>query len=72
MNDRYPGEEWYEGVATVIQRFRGERGDFVYEDLVERRFKVYVQKKEVFERGKKTERWIIRLGDISVTTLSNT
>lgn len=67
MNQKHPGEEWYEGIVSVIQTFRGERGDYVYKDVVKRNLTVYTKKVVTLRGNRIRKSWIIQLGDIKVT-----
>lgn len=68
MNKKHPGEDWYEGTVSIIQRFEGRTGDFTYSDVVKRTMTVYAQRTLVIATGE--IRWALFLGDIDVKVLS--
>lgn len=70
MNDLHPDEDWYEAIVSVMQRFHAVRGDFTYEDVVERNMTVYARKIQMYRGGGKQDTWIIQLGDITAKTVS--
>lgn len=70
MNELHPGEDWYEGTCTVIQRFYGESDKFEYIDVVQRKFTVYMKKSSLYFRGKNRDSWQVLLGDIDAQVIS--
>lgn len=70
MNAKHPGEDWYEGVVSVLQRFTGH-GDFSYTDVVKRNFTVYFQRTEVTEGLDQGVQWALFIGDIQAQTVSS-
>ena len=70
MNAKYPGEDWYEGVCSVIQHFRAKRFEYEYIDTVKREFTVYLRKVEIYEGAEKNISWQVFIGDIQAHTIS--
>ena len=70
MNELHPGEDWYEGVCTTIQRFHGKNDKFEYIDVVQRKFQVYMKRSSLYLRGKYTDSWQVLLGDVDAQVIS--
>lgn len=70
MNDLHPGEDWYECICSVIQRFRGETWEYVYSDTVQRDFTVYLKRNMIVEGTEEHESWQVFIGDIEAQTIS--
>lgn len=67
MKIKHPGEDWYEGVAVIAQKFIASTGEFKIIDDVVRTFKVYAQKVEIRRGPHTTESFVVKLGDIRVS-----
>ncbi len=69
-NAQHPGEEWYEGVVSVLQRFVGHRYEYTVIDEVERNMTVYVRKVLIVQGRKKFHSWQVFIGDIQARSVS--
>ncbi len=64
MRENNPGEEWYEGIVSVRQRFEGGRFEYTNVDEVERLFTVYMLKTQFYQGDQLVTSWVVKIGDI--------
>lgn len=70
MREKNPGEEWYEGTVSVIQRFTAGRFEYKIIDKVERTFQVYMRKIRFFQGNREITTFEVKIGDIQGRTIS--
>lgn len=70
MRTKYPGEDWYEGTVSVIQRFTAGRFEYEVVDVVERTFQVYMRKIKFYQGNREVTTFEVKIGDIEGRTIS--
>lgn len=70
MRTKYPGEDWYEGTVSVIQRFTAGRFEYEVIDVVERTFQVYMRKIKFYQGNREVTTFQVKIGDIEGRTIS--
>jgi hypothetical protein len=63
----------YYGVATILQKFEGKTNNELgkYSDITKKNIQIILEKTEYFEGLDKKEKWILKLGDITVVETRN-